>query len=146
MDENEVVPLSRSLLDAWLVKHEFRSQQSSDNRCLLSFSYSEDTDCELEYSIVVTEGEDAQLSVRGWSDKKFRSADRPSLLEVINEYHDGYRWPLIRIREQGRRINLDTSLDVDLSAGVSFALFDDLLTGFLDNTYSFWIFMSKKDV
>ena len=77
MDENEVVPLSRSLLDAWLVKHEFRSQQSSDNRCLLSFSYSEDADCELEYSIVVREGEDALLSVRGWSDKKFKSTDRP---------------------------------------------------------------------
>jgi hypothetical protein len=53
---------------------------------------------------------------------------------------------LIRIREQGRRINMDTSLDVDLSAGVNFALFDDLLTGFLDNTYSFWAYVSKKDV
>jgi len=100
----------------------------------------------LEYSIVVHEGEDAFLSVRGWSDKKFRSTDRPSLLEVINEYHDSYRWPLIRIREQGRRINMDTSLDVDLSAGVSFTLFDDILSGFLDNTYSFWIYISKQDV
>jgi len=65
---------------------------------------------------------------------------------MTNESHNSYRWPLIRIREQGRRINMDTSLDVDLSAGVSFTLFDDILSGFLDNTYSFWIYISKQDV
>jgi hypothetical protein len=144
MDTQQVLPLSPAIFEAWLAKYEYTSPRQEGNRYFLSFSYDDQTDCQLEYSIIVGEGEHAMLSARGFSDKRFKSADRSEILELINEFHDNHRWPLLRLRHQGRRLNIDTSLDVDLSSGVHFELFDDILGRFMWSTYEFWKFVLAK--
>ena len=110
----------------------------------MSFSYDEKIDCEIEYSIIINEGENAYLSARGFSDKKNRANERSNILEIINEFHDERRWPFCRLRQQGRRLSIDTCLDVDLSGGVHFELLDDLLREFMSSTYDFWLHIVAK--
>ncbi|MFM7321395.1 MAG: hypothetical protein ACKO5K_07720 [Armatimonadota bacterium] len=140
-----IEPFTSEMLERNFREHEVLANRFDDGPYRFQYEYSEDCDCELSYSIVAPTDEYRCLDIRGRSDKFFPAHRRATVLDWIDEFHRNRRMPLVYIREQGRRLRIETATIVDFSAGTHAALLSETIACFCSCTFDFWRFVAEKD-
>jgi len=140
-----VEPFTKEMLERYFADRELRVETHDEGLHRIQFGYANECDCELDYSFVVPNEDYRVLNLRGRSDKHFPAHRRADVLDWIDEFHRDRRLPLVLVREQGRRLRLETSHIVDYSEGTHAPLLFDDIDFFFSGTYDFWRFIAEKD-
>lgn len=144
-----VQKLSPEMVEAFLASIGWRYLRDKDSNFEVQFSYQEDIECALRFSLLLQGRNRDIYYLRMRSDKYVKRSDWPRYMYLVNRWNSERRWPKAYLEIQdpatSQRGEIILEQQMDLEQGIHQELLDDYTNTIFFGCYEFWKWITEEE-